>query len=208
VAILVLGVGQLVLPPLAAHIERDRLAAHGRVLSVSVSAFPAVELLFGDADTVTVHLASLHASESQLASTLSRAGGVSNLNVTINRVTSGPITVDAVRVTKRGGRFRGSGLITEAALRSAVPLLQSVTPVASHDGILTLQGTADVLVGTVTADAQVAPVDGKVVVAGTGLIGSFLHLTVWSNPRVYVESLAGIAAPTGIALTATWRLGS
>jgi hypothetical protein len=98
-------------------------------------------------------------------------------------------------------------LITEASLRRAVPLLESVTPIASRDGTLTLQGTANVVLGTVTADANVAAQGGKVVVSGTGLISSFLHLTVWSNPKVYVESLSGRRASQGISLAAAWRLG-
>jgi hypothetical protein len=207
VAILVLGVGQLVLPPLAEHIERDRLDKHGKVISLSISAFPAVELLFGHADTVTAHLASLDGSQADLASNISRSAGVSKINVTIGQLTSGPITVHSVTILKRGKRYRGTGLITEASLRRAVPLLESVTPIASRDGTLTLQGTANVVLGTVTADANVAAQGGKVVVSGTGLISSFLHLTVWSNPKVYVESLSGRRASQGISLAAAWRLG-
>jgi hypothetical protein len=207
VAILVLGVGQLVLPPLAEHIERNRLDKHGKVISLSISAFPAVELLFGHADTVTAHLASLDGSQADLASNISRSAGVSKINVTIGQLTSGPITVHSVTILKRGKRYRGTGLITEASLRRAVPLLESVTPIASRDGTLTLQGTANVVLGTVTADANVAAQGGKVVVSGTGLISSFLHLTVWSNPKVYVESLSGRRASQGISLAAAWRLG-
>ena len=206
-AILVFGVGQLVLPSIAEHIERDRLAKRGTVISLSISAFPAIELLFGHADTVTAHLASLNASQSQLATNLSQTSGVSNINVTVDKVTSGPITVNSVTMTKRGKRYRGTGLITESSLRQAVPLLESVTEVASSDGSLTLQGTANVVIGTVTADAKVAAQAGKVVVSGTGLISSFLHLTVWSNPKVYVESVSGKPARQGISLAAAWRLG-
>jgi hypothetical protein len=209
VAILIFGVGQLVLPTLAAHIVRGRLAKDGRVISVSVSAFPAVELLFGDADTINVKMATYRGSESQVASRIGQSSGVSHLNMTINTVSSGLVTITAVKVTKRGNHFTGSGRVTESALRSAIPLLESVTPVASHDGQLTLRGTsADLpIVGSVTADADVGVENGKVVVAGRGLLGSFLHLTVWSNPKVYVESLAGTAASQAIALSAVWRLG-
>ncbi len=207
-AIVVFGVGQLVLPPLAAHIVRDRLARDGRVLSVSVSAFPAIELVFGQADTVKVRMATYRASESEIASRIGQAADVSNLSVTINRVTSGLLTVDSVRVTKHGGRLTGTGVITEAVLRSAVPFLSSVTPVGSSHGELTLRGTANVpFLGAVSADATVGASDGKVVVSGVGLFSAF-RLTVFANPKIDVESLSGGTAPHGIALSATWRLRS
>ena len=54
--VVVLAVAQVALPGIAAGQLRDRLARSGQVLSVSVSAFPAIELLWSDADRVTVRL--------------------------------------------------------------------------------------------------------------------------------------------------------
>ncbi|MFZ0377875.1 MAG: hypothetical protein WAL38_08625, partial [Solirubrobacteraceae bacterium] len=54
--LLVLVVAQLVLPGIAADRLRDQLARSGTVISVKVSAFPAIELLWGDADSVVVRL--------------------------------------------------------------------------------------------------------------------------------------------------------
>lgn len=46
VAVVVLGVAQLVLPGIAAQRIRSQLDRYGHVRSVSVSAFPAIELLW------------------------------------------------------------------------------------------------------------------------------------------------------------------
>jgi hypothetical protein len=207
VAIVVFGVGQLVLPPLAEHIVRQRLGDHGRVESVTVSAFPAIELLFGDADSVSVKMSSFTASQTQVGTNLNQASGVSTLRVSIAEVNSGLVKVNDVSLTKHGSQLTGTGEITEANLRASVPLLQSVTPIASAHGQVTLQGTAKVpFVGQVSAEANLGARDGKVVVSGTGLIGSFLHLTVWSNPDVSVESISGRPTSAGITLSARGRL--
>ena len=47
--VVVLGLAQLLLPGLAAQRVRSEIGRYGVVHSVSVSAFPAIELLWGDA---------------------------------------------------------------------------------------------------------------------------------------------------------------
>ena len=54
--VIVLGVGQLVLPGIAERRVREQLSPSGQVLSVQVSAFPAVELLWHRADRVVIRL--------------------------------------------------------------------------------------------------------------------------------------------------------
>jgi hypothetical protein len=207
VAIVVFGVGQLVLPPLVEHIVRGRLAQHGKVQSVEVSAFPAIELLFGDADSVTVKMASYNASESQVGTNLNQAAGVSNLKVTIGTVNSGLVKVNDVSLTKHGDQLMGSAQLTEADLRAAVLVLSSVSTVTSATGGVTVRGSAQIpLVGQVSADANVAARGGRVVLSGEGLIGSFVHLTVWSDPHVRVESISGATTDSGVRLMAVARL--
>ena len=52
--VLLLVLAQLLLPGLAARRIRTRVGRYGTVKSVSVSAWPAVKVLWGDADAVTV----------------------------------------------------------------------------------------------------------------------------------------------------------
>jgi hypothetical protein len=205
VAILVLGVGQLLLPGIAAQSVRSRLAAHGSVLSAEVSAFPAIELLFGDANRVSVVMGRYRVGAAQVASDLQQAAGVNDLEVRAHSLTTGRLTLTGVALTKRGSAVSGRADISEAALRGAVPFLSSVTPVASGGGRLTLLGTANIpFLGPVSAEATVAAVGGRVVVAGVGLFSIF-HLTVFSDPHLDVTSVAGARTPGGLRLSVRAR---
>ena len=54
--VLVLVLAQLFLPGIAAQHIRDQLSAHGTVEHVEVDAFPAIELLWHQADKVVVRM--------------------------------------------------------------------------------------------------------------------------------------------------------
>src|SRR5450755_588013 len=87
VVVVVLGVAQLVLPGIAAQRLRDQLARSGQVLSVHVSAFPAIELLWHHADSVVVRMGSYSsASATHLGSTLQRSGDVGSLTASAREV--------------------------------------------------------------------------------------------------------------------------
>ena len=68
-----LALAQLVLPRIAASRISSRVGRYGHVEHVSVSAFPAIELLWGDADSVTVRTGPLSVSPAQAASLLGKA---------------------------------------------------------------------------------------------------------------------------------------
>src|SRR5258708_20998546 len=71
-AAVLLAAAQLILPGIAAEQLRDRLAHSGRVVSVDVEAFPAIELLWHQAGRVDVHLASYHATTTRLGRSLAQ----------------------------------------------------------------------------------------------------------------------------------------
>jgi hypothetical protein len=72
VVVVALVVAQLVLPGIAAQRLRDRLSRSGRVLEVTVQAFPAIELLWHQADRVVVHVTNFRATPGHLGSTLAQ----------------------------------------------------------------------------------------------------------------------------------------
>jgi hypothetical protein len=74
--VVALGLVQVFLPKLAASRISSRLGKYGDVQSVHVSAFPAIELLWGDADAVTVHARSLSVSPAQTGKLLHEASGL------------------------------------------------------------------------------------------------------------------------------------
>ena len=70
-AVLVLfGLAQLILPGIAEQRLRDQLGPHGTVLRVEVHAFPAIELLWHQADRVVIRMASYRSSGAELSSSL------------------------------------------------------------------------------------------------------------------------------------------
>jgi len=191
-----------VLPGVAAQQLRDRLARSGQVLEVKVEAFPAIELLWHQADRVVVRLGRYRATPGHLGSDLAQVGDAGSLDASAQRLETGLLTLRNAKLTKRGNELVGTATVTEADLRSAVPFLQGVTPVASGGGKLTLQGSAF----GVTADATVMAVNDKLVVRPNLPILNFFTLTVFSNPHLAVQGVAARAVPGGFALSGRARL--
>ena len=85
----------------------------------------------------------------------------------------------------------------EADLRAALPILTSVTPVASSDGRLTLRGTATLFGLSATVDATVSAQDGKLVVVPDVPFGGLATITVFSDPRIQVQGVSASPVPGG-----------
>ncbi len=200
--IVVLAVAQLVLPGIAAQQLRDKLARSGRVLAVKVEAFPAIELLWHQADRVVIRMASYRATPGHLGNSLAGASDTGSLYASAQRLQTGLLTLRNATLTKHGNELVGSAAIANADLRSAVPAIQGVTPVASGDGKLILRGTAF----GVSADATLMAVDGKLVVQPDVPILNFFTLTVFSNPHLHVQGVAARTLPGGFELSGRAQL--
>jgi len=204
--LVVLGLGQLVLPGLAEQRLRDRLERSGQVLSVHVSAFPAIELLWNKADSVSIRLGNYRSSPTHLSSLLAQAGDVGSLTASASRLDAGLVTLHDATLDKQGSELVGTARVTETDLRTALPLLRSVTPVASADGRLTVQGTASLFGVTASVDVTVAAQNGTLVVTPDVPLGGLATVTVFSNPHVELQSITASRTPTGFAVRATARL--
>jgi hypothetical protein len=199
---------QIATPLIAAKILTSRLSAHGHVISVSVSAFPAFELFWDDADSVDVRMSTYHSTPSKLGSYLGEAGGIGSLHVSVGTLRSGLLTVHDATLSAHGNVVTAGAQVSESDLRAALPgLLQSIVPVASANGELTLRGTVNVpLFGRVSADFIARTKNGKIVVSpDLPLLNSFA-ITVWSQPSVRVTSIAGAPTATGLSVSATATL--
>src|SRR5947199_8426760 len=100
-----LAVAQLVLPGIAENRIRDRLAHDGHVESVHVSAFPAVKLLWGKADRVTVRMTSLRASVGHLGSLIGRTADAGRVDGTAREVDVLTLRLRDAHLRKRGNRL-------------------------------------------------------------------------------------------------------
>ncbi|MBV8431169.1 MAG: hypothetical protein JO244_08410 [Solirubrobacterales bacterium] len=201
-----LVIPQLVLPGIAAQRLRDRLSHSGRVLEVSVDAFPAIKLLWHRADRVVVRMASYQSNTSGLSRTLGQLRDVSSVDASVGRLQIGLLTLRDARLEKRGDHVTGTAIISESDLRSSFPVLDGVVPVSSSGGELTLRGTATLFGVGATVDATVRPENGALVVSPDLPLGGLATITLFSSPAIEVEGVSATAAPGGFALTATGRL--
>src|SRR5947209_20118464 len=116
--LVLLLVAQLVLPGIAAQRLRDRLSRSGQVLKVEVDAFPAVELLWHQADKVVVKVARYRSTTGHLSSLLDEASDVGSLDASASELDAGLLTLRDATLHKHGNELIGSARVTEADLRS------------------------------------------------------------------------------------------
>jgi hypothetical protein len=202
----VLVIAQLLLPGIVADRLRDRLSRSGQVLHVEVSAFPAIELLWHQADRVVVRMGRYRSNPGHLSSLLSEAGDVGSLDASATEVDSGLLKLHDAALRKRGSELTGSGRITESDLRASLPALQSVTLVASANGELTLRGTATLFGVSASVDATVAAQGGQLVVTPDVPFGGLATITVFSNPHLYVQGISASPTAGGFAVSTHARL--
>lgn len=199
-ALLVLA--QLLLPGIAADQLRERLSRNGHVLSVEVQAFPAIELLWHQADKVVVRMRDYRSGTGHLGSLLSQTADVGSLDASAQLLHAGLLTLHDATLQKRGDRLSGQASVTEADLRAAVPFLDAVAPVASGAGQLTLRGTATLFGVTGSADATVAAQNGVLVVTPDLPFGALATVTIFANPHVAVGGVSASQTSAGFTVRA------
>jgi len=97
----ILGISQLVIPPIAEHRIEDRLTAGGGSADVSMSAFPAARLLFGDGSRITVTGQDLDlTSESTSGEVFSNLDGYDQVAVNLVHFRAGPIELASFDLTR------------------------------------------------------------------------------------------------------------
>ena len=207
VLVLLAVVAQLVLPGIAENRIRDRLAHDGRVESVRVSAFPAVKLLWGKADRVTVRMASFRAAVGRLGDLIGRTADAGRVDASARELDLLTLRMRDARLRKRGNSLEGEATVTDADLRAALPPGFDVRPVASAAGQLVLRGSATLFGTTISANAVLAAHGGTLKVTPDVPFGGFAALNVFSDPHVRMEGVGASAAPGGgFTLTARGRL--
>lgn len=198
VALLVLA--QLLLPFIAERVAKDFLGKYGTVKSVSISAFPAIELLWGKAESVTVHAGSLHISASQLSEMVKRAWearGIDNATMTAERASVGAsallshdVTASDIHAEKRGSELIANATITQQQLREALPSGFSVQLLQSTAGQVLVRASGALFGVHASIDALIAPREGALVVEPQNIpFGEFARLTLLSAPHIRVESV-------------------
>lgn len=185
-----LGVSQVVLPPLAASHIRDGLLRNGVGAHVSVSAFPALELLFGHADTVDVHVQRmLSGGHGNLHHLLADIGNVSELNASIDRMSLLGFPAEEVVVQKRGAMLSASATITRPGIESVIPKSISLDAAEEGEHSLRMMIAARPLGHWIRVAARLIAAEGQLraVPDAPGL--EFLHLTAFSDPSLAITGV-------------------
>jgi hypothetical protein len=187
---------QAFLPLLAAKRVSDRVARYGTVKSASVSAFPAVELLWGKAGSVRVSAGTLTVTPAQIASLLWEAHNVSDMTVIADaanlRVVGLPngLTVSGVRMEKHGSEIRASATMTQRQLDEALPSGFHVEPTASGGGEVQARASGGLFGVQASIEALVRPFEGRLVAEPRGVpFAGIATVTLFSDPHLKVESV-------------------
>ncbi len=204
--ILVLVAAQLALPGIAEHRLRDRLERSGTVERVEISAFPAVKLLWHRADDVTVRMGRLRTGSGNFADLLVRTVDTDDLDASAEEQRILTLRLHDSRLRKRGDELTLSSTVDDADLRAALPPGFDLRPVASGDGALVLEGSAELLGQRFQGRAVVAARNGRLILAPDVLFGGFLTVTLFADPRIEVLSVGARQRAGGFTLVARARL--
>jgi LmeA-like phospholipid-binding len=203
--VVALGLAQALLPGIAASRIRARVGRYGTVVSVSVSAWPAVELLWGSADLVKVRARSLRVSPAQTAKLLWEARGANDMEMTAGSVAEGSLRLSDVSFSKRGSALSAQARVTDADVRAALPEGFDVQLVKSEGGKVEVRASGGLFGVGASVDAVAGASEGKLVARPTGLLLAGLQLTLFSDPHVYVEGV-GASAVGGAGGALSYRL--
>jgi hypothetical protein len=187
---------QALLPGVAATRVRARVKRYGPVHSVHVSAFPAVELLWGQAGSVSVSAGTLTATPTQIASLLWEARSIGTLTVLaqggVLRTAQlpGGLEVSDVRMQKRGSSVFATARMTQAQLQRAMPSGFSVQPTASGQGEIEARASGGLFGLQASLTVLVRASEGNLIAEPRGLpFGGIATVTLFSAPHLKVESV-------------------
>jgi hypothetical protein len=188
-AIVVLLATQVFLPRIAAARISSRVGRYGTVESVSVRAWPAVELLWGSADSVTVRARSLDLSPAQAAKLVWEARGVSRMDFTAPSVVVGPLRLSEVRLRKHGSSLAAEAAIGEADVKATLPAGFRVALVKSEGGEVRVRASGGLFGVSASVPAMAGASEGRLIARPLGLLIGGFRLTLFSDPHVFVEGV-------------------
>jgi hypothetical protein len=202
---LVLVLAQLLLPGIAASRISSRVGKYGTVESVRVSAWPAIELLWGHADSVTVRAGRLTISPKQTTKLLWEARGAANLDVTAPVVQEGRLRLRNVSLRKRGSLLAAEAEMTQADVRAALPPGLSVRLLSSGGGNVKVKASGGLFGLSASVDAVAGPSEGKLIARPLGFLLGGVRLMLFADPHVHVEGVGANALSAAAAAPATRR---
>jgi hypothetical protein len=208
---LVLALAQIFLPRIAADRISSRLGRYGRVQRVTVTAWPAVKLLWGSADAVKVRALRLSLSPQQAAKLIWDGRRTSSIDLAAANVRLGSLRLREVTLRKRGRTLSAQALTSAADASAALPPGMSVALVRSGGGHVQVRASGGLFGVGASVAAVVGGREGRLVARPLGLLLGRFQLTLFADAHVYVEgidarSTDGVGEPLGYRLQMTARL--
>jgi hypothetical protein len=197
--VVLLVVAQLVLPGIAARIARDQIGKYGSVRSVSLRAFPAIELLWGRADSAEVHATELRLSVSQLNSLIPRLRGVERVDMSADSLQVDQFKLQRAAIEKRGAEIDMRGTIDQADVQSALPAGTQAQLVENAQGTVEVRVRGSLFGFGASLAVTLSAQDGKLVAQPKGIpLAGLARLTLFSDQHLHVESV-GLSREQGAA---------
>lgn len=196
--LLLLVLAQVLLPGIAASRVRSRVERYGQVRSVSVSAFPALKLLWGDADSVSVSAAMLSATPGQIGALLWEARSLGKLDLSAQTATlrapqllPGGLTLSDVHLRKRGASLSATATLTQEQLDSALPSGFSVEPLAASGGTVEARASGALFGAQASVTVAVRASEGSLIAEPRGLpFAGLARVTLFSDPHLKVGGVS------------------
>jgi LmeA-like phospholipid-binding len=203
--LLLLVLAQLLLPRIAANRISARLSRYGTVESVSVSAWPALKLLWHSADSVTVRARSLNLTAAQTATLLWEARRLDRIDLTASSMTEGPLRLSAVSIHKRAKSLTGQAKITATDVDSALPEGFGSQLLSSERGEVKVRVSGGLFGVGGSVDAIVQASEGKLIARPIGFPLDALSVTLFSEPHIYLQGV-GARAESGPGGSLSYQL--
>lgn len=190
VVVVLLVVAQFALPVIAARIARDQIGKYGAVRSVSVRAFPAIELLWGQAESASVRAGDLRMSVSELDGLLPRTKGIRHLELGAASLQVGPMRLHEVEVQKHGEEVEVQGRLEQGDVQGLLPAGVQGQLVETAQGTVGVRVSGSLFGMGASLLATLGARDGKLVAQPQGIpFAGLARVTVFADPRLFVESV-------------------
>jgi hypothetical protein len=180
---------------------------------VTVKASPALKLLFGHADEITIDTPTVAGdAEAPLGRLLDRAKDVGRTDARVGRIQvagqAGNLTLRDVHAIVQDGRVEATASLSIRELASLVPGGGTLRALPSGSGgEPRFSVTVDVpLLGSTTVDGVVAAQDGAVQVAAEGLPIP-VAITIFQDPSIAVDTVRGTASGDRLRIVFSGTLG-
>jgi hypothetical protein len=188
--VVVLGLSQLLLPGLAAQRVRDKIGRYGVVHSATVHAFPAIQLLWGSAQSATVHAGALDMTSAQASELLWETRHIPRIDMHAESMRVGSFTLQQMSWEKRGEVLSTQGTVAETALRAAIPGSASVQLLGNTPAGVEIRVSGNLFGINAAVDVLLSAQNGKLVAQPQGIpFAGFVKVTVLSEPHLYVRSI-------------------